>query len=207
MQVKVFLQAVLIGTALTAVSCWGGAIVNPPDASCNPTVDTPVSGGCTWYNFYLNTTVPLVADGSSFTNYYTNAGSTPAWTITTTGYTDLLFLDGGHQGDTFEVLDNGTELGLTSSTSIDGSHVCGGSGSGTDPAVCWNDSLMSRGSWLLAPGSHSITVVWEQMVPGGSSTLQWFEIGDTTATPEPVSMFLVGSGLIALAAIRRFRRP
>jgi PEP-CTERM motif len=188
---------------LIAAPCLASTI-GPPDASCNPTIDTPAAGGCVWYNFYALTDGSIHA-GSSFQNYYVAAGD-PAWTITTTGYGSLRVLDGGHQGDTFNVFDSGALLGTTSATPIDANHACAGdpTGPGTDPAACWNDPLMSRGTFLLAPGSHSLTIAWNQRVPGGNSSLQWFELGDArapAATPEPGSMFLLGSGLIALSLL------
>lgn len=107
-----------------------------PDASCSPTVDPPVSGGCTWYNFSANTD-NTITGGSSFTNYYVDAGN-PAWTFTSAGYELWRILDGGHQGDTFDAYDNGILLGTTSSTPIDANHSCANdsTGQGTDPAAC-----------------------------------------------------------------------
>ncbi len=157
-----------------------------PDANCNPSVDPPSTGGCTWYNFYLiqnGTPTGSPTAGSSFQNYYANAGN-PPWVITTTGPTTLRVVDGGHQGDVFAVYDNGVELGQTSPTPIDSNHSCANdpTGIGADPAACWNDPLMSHGTFQLAAGTHSITIDWAQMVPGGNSTLQWFEIGAGTTS-------------------------
>lgn len=197
----------LVTSGFSLAPCVASTI-GPPDASCNPTVETPAIGGCTWHNFYALAS-GTITGGSSFTNYYV-AAPDPPWTITTTVPTDLLVLDGGHQGDTFSVFDSGTKIGITSSTPINSNHSCAGdtTGPGTDPAACWNDPLMSRGSFLLEPGSHSITITWDQMVPGGNSSLQWFEIGNAPAAsgvPEPSTTLLMGSGLllITLGANRR----
>lgn len=194
----------VLAMTLAAVPCFGTAL-GAPDAACDPTVDPPSAGGCVWNNFYVFTD-NSVTGGSSFTNYYVNAGD-PPWTFVSTGYDVWRIVDGGHQGDTFSAFDNGVLLGTTSFTAIDTNHTCANdtTGPGTDPAACWNDPLMSQGSFLLAPGSHSLTVTWDQRVPGGTSTLQWFEIGATTV-PEPGTLLLAGSALVSIALLRGRRR-
>jgi hypothetical protein len=194
---KVFLTA-LIGLA---APCFAGSI-DPADLNCNPATDPPAAGGCTWYNFYAATD-GTISGGSSFMNYYVPA-SDPPWTIATVGFDIFRVLDGGHQGDRFNVFDNGILLGPTSATSIDASHSCKNdpTGPGFDPAACWNDPLMSRGAYVLPPGSHSLTVTWIQMVPGGNSMLQWFELADPIVIPEPNSLLLLISGLIAVVLLR-----
>ena len=177
------LQLATVSLLLFSVSCFAQSI-GAPDPNCNPGVDPPASGGCTWYNFYLiqnGTATGTATAGSSFQNYYLNAGN-PPWTFTTTAPAVLRVVDGGHQGDVFAAFDKGVELGQTSPTPIDPNHGCANdtTGTGTDPAACWNDPLMSQGTFQLPAGSHSITIVWSQMVPGGNSTLQWFEIGAAT---------------------------
>jgi hypothetical protein len=185
------------------VPCVGTSLFPAPDASCSPSTDPPAAGGCIWRNFYVNTD-GTVTGGSSFANYYINAGD-PSWTFTSTGDVLWRILDGGHQGDTFDAYDNGILLGTTSSTPIDATHACANdlTGPGTDPAACWNDPLMSRGTFLLAPGAHSLSIVWDQKIPGGNSSLEWFEVA---AVPEPNTLVLSGAALVALALLR-IKRP
>jgi PEP-CTERM motif-containing protein len=207
LSLKSWFSIPLLALGFSSLHCLGSTI-GLPDISCNPAVETPAASGCTWYNFY-SLTDGTITGGSSFTNYYVPSLD-PPWTITTTVATNLRVLDGGHEGDTFSVFDNGKKIGTTSSAVIDAIHSCAGdtTGQGTDPAACWNDSLMSRGIFLLAPGSHSLTITWDQRVPGGNSSLQWFEIGNAPATsgvPEPSAVLLMGSGvlLIGFGAVRR----
>lgn len=168
-------------SALFTLPCLA-ANLNNPDTACNPALDPPVSNGCTWYNFYAQPD-GTIQSGSSFSGYYSVAPA-PPWTITTTAAEVIRVVDGGHQGDVFDVYDNGVLLGETSATPIDANHSCANdpTGAGTDPAACWNDPLMSHGTFPLPAGNHSITVVWKQMVAGGMSSLQWFEIGNATAS-------------------------
>jgi hypothetical protein len=167
---------------LVSTVCFAGAL-GAPDASCNPAVDPPAVGGCTWYNFYAFIADGSIHAGSSFANYYV-AASDPPYTLTTSAPAVVRILDGGHQGDTFDVYDNGVFLGESSATPINAGHSCANdpTGAGTDPAACWNDPLMSRGTFPIAAGAHSLTIVWKQMVPGGDSDLQWFEVGAASST-------------------------
>ena len=199
--------------AILAVPSFGAAI-GVVDTACNPTVTTPAVGGCTWYNFFESLATGQPSNGSSFTNYYVASGA-PQWTIAdTTGFFTLRVLDGGHQGDTFDVYDNNVFLGTTSATSIDVNHECANDLSGfpgNDPAACWNDPLMSRGTFLLGPSAigHSINITWNQKVPGGDSRLQFFEVNTAAAppgVPEPTSIALMAAGLCAICLLTRLRK-
>jgi len=50
---------------------------------------------------------------------------------------------------------------------------------------------MSRGAFLLAPGDHSLSIIWDQKAPGGNSTLQWFEVA---AAPARQALITVTNG-------------
>ena len=102
----------------------------------------------------------------------------------------LVVSDAFESGDTFYVYDGATFLGATSAP---GSPVdCG-----DDPVSCLAVPGMSRGTFALGAGDHSITLS-PYLAPsgGGSGYLAW-------AVPEPGSLTLLGVGLVALACSRR----
>ena len=167
---------------IVSIPCFADGL-GAPDTNCDPTVAVPAAGGCTWYNPLFLSADGNAHAGSSFFNYYVPA-SNPPWTVTTAAPEVLRVVDGGHQGDMFAVYDNGVLLGTTSASPVDMNHVCANdtTGDGTNPAACWNDPLMSHGTFAIAAGNHSFVIVWIQRVPGGDSSLQWFEIGPATST-------------------------
>ena len=186
---KMRLAALALTILTVSLPCFAGGL-GSADTSCDPTASIPAAGGCTWYNVYFSGTDGSAQTGSSFFNYYV-AASNPPWTVTTTAPEVIRIVDGGHQGDMFAVYDNGVLLGTTSASPVDMNHTCASdsTGPGTNPAACWNDPLMSRGTFPLAAGNHSFVIVWVQRVPGGDSALQWFEIGPAT----PATVSFVGS--------------
>jgi hypothetical protein len=179
---KMRLAALALTILTVSLPCFAGGL-GSPDTSCDPTASIPAAGGCTWYNVYFSGTDGSAQTGSSFFNYYV-AASNPPWTVTTTAPEVLRIVDGGHQGDMFAVYDNGVLLGTTTASPVDMNHTCANdsTGPGTNPAACWNDPLMSHGTFAIAPGNHSFIITWVQRVPGGDSALQWFEIGPATTT-------------------------
>ena len=179
---KMRLAALALTILTVSLPCFAGGL-GSADTSCDPTASIPAAGGCTWYNVYFSGTDGSAQTGSSFFNYYV-AASNPPWTVTTTAPEVIRIVDGGHQGDMFAVYDNGVLLGTTSASPVDMNHTCASdsTGPGTNPAACWNDPLMSKGTFAIAPGNHSFIITWVQRVPGGDSALQWFEIGPATTT-------------------------
>jgi hypothetical protein len=95
-------------------------------------------------------------------------------------------------GDVFTVSDFGTTILVT--TYLGAMPPFGGDPSG------WLSASYTKGSVLLAAGSHSLVVVGDGAggVPAGFSTRL-----DSSAVPEPSTLALLGVGLGALCVLRR----
>jgi PEP-CTERM motif len=178
-------------------------------AFCNPIVLNQ------WYLFTWNTTASLPTPGldtggTSASTYPisggltvstgTCAGSSPCtaepWTFT--GQAVLNVQDLFHDGDRFEIFDNGTSKGMTSiPSSAAQDPLCG-----NDPLVCALDPNFSSGSFIISgSGAHSITIMVTQRLITTSSGAA-FEL---TAVPEPTTLSLMGLGLGLGGLLLRWR--
>jgi len=121
----------------------------------------------------------------------------PPWTFTAPA-TGALFtvVDAFEAGDRFQVFDFGASLGLTSAPV--GSADCG-----NDPVPCLAAAGTSKGTFTLAPGDHSITIV-STLAPLGRGS-GYFRV-DLIPVPEPVSWVLSCAGLGLLVMFRRRSR-
>jgi hypothetical protein len=110
-----------------------------------------------------------------------------------TGPTAIKVTDGYDTGDQFTLYDYGTLLGTSSYVPLkpgDGCYI---------PDMCYEDPLYSHGSWLVGPGLHEITIFMANSPWGGGDA--WIE----SATPEPSSMILMGSGILGVIGVVRRR--
>jgi hypothetical protein len=115
----------------------------------------------------------------------------PPWTFTAPQPGAILLVtDVFLAGDRFEVFDFGSSLGSTSAPV--GSGDCG-----DDPVVCLSDPNVSKRSFVLAAGNHSITIYG---LTAGSATGYL----NVAAVPEPSTLVLLALG--GLAAVFSFRR-
>src|ERR1700739_4469470 len=90
--------------------------------------------------------------------------------------------------DQFDMFNNAVNLGDTS-TPIPRSNC------GSDITACIANAASSRGTYILPAGSDSITGIHVQGVAGAAA----FEL-TPVATPEPWSLAMLGTALLALAA-------
>lgn len=118
----------------------------------------------------------------------------PAWTfVAAAGGATLSVVDAFEAGDAFEVLDFGVPVGSTSVP-------VGGVDCGDDPVDCLATPGMSMGTFALAAGAHSLSLV---ALAGSGLGSGYLQVTGAQAVAEPASLALA---LAALAAARRARR-
>jgi len=116
----------------------------------------------------------------------------PPWTFQAPAQGAVLIVtDAFLAGDRFQVFDFGASIGLTSAPS--GSADCG-----DDPVPCLATSGISKGSFLLVSGNHSLTIT-PTLAPGGGGSAYL----RVDPVPEPSAWILLGGGLAALWLSRR----
>jgi hypothetical protein len=121
----------------------------------------------------------------------------PAWTFTLNAPTQVKITDAFFRGDSFRMYDFGS-LVLTTLSVPQVGISCG-----SDPEGCYGAEGVSYGSFILASGVHSLTVQMADS-PYGSGAA-YFRIDRIVAAPEPLSIMLLGVGLLGLGAIKRSR--
>jgi len=121
----------------------------------------------------------------------TTFADAPPWTISLPSGGLLLVTDAFVSGDSFEILDFGVPIGMTSAFIPD-------TDCGDDPVPCLSNAGMSRAEISLAAGDHSLMIVPLAVAPGGGS-------GYFVIIPEPHIGVLAAAGL-AFLALRRNRQ-
>ena len=116
----------------------------------------------------------------------------PPWTFTAPAPVMLAVTDGFLAGDTFSVFDFGVLLGSTPA-------VLMGPSCGFDPNVCFADPDISHASFLLAAGSHSLTITVQpaQILGEGFFRVQ------TVPEPGYAGLVMVAAALWARRILRR----
>jgi hypothetical protein len=120
----------------------------------------------------------------------------PAWTFNLGSSAELKITDAFLKGDSFNVYDFGTLI-------LEMPTVLALGACGDDPDKCYGTTGVSYDSVSLQAGDHSLTI---QVAQSPSSFgAAYFRIDRIIGAPEPLSIMLLGLGLLALGAIRRSR--
>jgi PEP-CTERM motif len=137
------------------------------------------------------------------------APGAPGWTLTAPDDGALLtVLDTSAYGDRFEVFDFGASLGLTSLVPAAPGTPPDDMALAFSPDVALANPNLSRGTFVLSPGDHSLMINAVINPWGGGGA--WFRVDeispvpDPTPVPEPSSVLLVASG--GLGVLFRMRR-
>lgn len=165
-----------------------------------------------WYQFSWDTSASVFARGcdpadisglpcASSSGTPTVFADAPAWTFTVgSGGAALVLTDAFYTGDSFEVFNSGSSIGITPSVSpyddtlnpID----CG-----DDPEACLATSGMSYVSFILGAGNYSLTTsVLVSPFEAGSA---YFTVKSANVIPSPGALALMLPGLFGLWLTRR----
>jgi PEP-CTERM motif len=169
---------------------------------------TPALGPQPWGEFQFGTPpdaavacfgcVPSAGGNSFFLD-------APPWTFS--GPAILVVTDAFIAVDRFQVFDNLVSLGLTSAPSGVTPAQCdaGPAGDTSNPVFCFQDANYSHGVFALGDGSHSLTINHTAGIAGAAYFCAQGPSNCGVKLPEPSAMFLMGSGLVGLAAWGRRR--
>ncbi|MDE3091221.1 MAG: hypothetical protein KGJ80_17775 [Chloroflexota bacterium] len=177
--VVVFLALILFAGSYTAnVALAGGGNGGPSGAR------PPITVGGGWVPFSWSHCGQPVDDQGAFT-------------FTSSGVAALKVTDAFIDGDRFRVYDGGTAIGDTSVPVDDGATI----GSNADGAFA--STKWSHGTFLLAPGSHSITIQTIAYATGFCSGGAYLRADPGPALPSEVpeadTLLLMGGGVGGLA--------
>jgi hypothetical protein len=145
----------------------------------------------------------ITVDGGWQSFSWTNAPGTMntegPLSYTSAQQTKLTVTDAFLDGDRFQVFDKDMPLGLTSPATDDGTQI------GDKASAALSNPKFSSGSFLLSPGSHSITIKIVGTAVGhsmGTGFLRADTLGAPSHTPEPAGLTLVLAAGACVACYR-----
>lgn len=163
---------------------------------------TPITADGSWHEFLfgLAGTFATGCGGGCVPtiNPVAEDTSSPPWTFTDEA--TITVLDMFQRGDRFQLFDFGVSVGLTSVPINDGANLCD-----NNIGTCLVTPGYSLGTFVLGPGSHSLTIEIVQNAAGTSGGAAVFQASPTI--PEPATITLLGIGLIGTGTFLRRRRP
>ena len=183
-----------MGKTGLALAAFAAASIASPASATAVLTDT-------WYSFGFGTTgTPFSPglDGGSGTNPASLNAPSPDWTFTLLTAGSITFVDAFLSGDQFQITDGGTIIGSTSAGTA-------GTSCFDDITACLANPSISKGTFALSAGSHSIngtTLVNAPQTSGGSG---FFRINSAVPEPGTWAMMLLGFGGLGLS-MRRKRR-
>jgi hypothetical protein len=182
---KKYLLVLIIAVGLETTNLMADAINGfGPSAS-----DSPITINAGWYGFCFE------GPGSPATSGCQNDGvGVTGNPITFTTSVPVLFkiTDAFDHGDTFDVNVNSGAITFTTPA------VAVSDGDVSNPDLAFADPLYSHASVMLNPSSYSINVFAHASPFGGGGA--YLEV--VSAVPEPTTLLLLGSGIMAVVGIR-----
>jgi len=178
------IAAVLLSTVAFALPASAG----PIDISSNK-----------WFEFYFGQEGSWAAGCAGMACVESGAGNSvfldePAWTFQSASSAVLKITDAFLKGDSFNVYDSGALI-------LEMPTVLALGACGDNPDQCYGTDGISYDSIILPAGDHSLTIQVAQSPSYAGAA--YFRIDRIVATPEPLSIMLLGLGLLGLGAIRR----